>query len=380
MQTNVPKMNINNELNYEIEPAPQILELDDHEKFKGSNGKLLDIEVRGERHPKKCYFKVSDVSKEFEILSLDTTLLHQDRGYEKDKHYKNFTINKVDNEQVILSKTPLKKALFLTYSGMIRVLFCSRNKNAELFQEWATEKLFTLQLGTNDMKDELVSELKGITTKTVKSMFAKTGTFPCIYLYKLNNVKEIRESSIFKLKDDLLEDTIICKYGQTEYFERRTKEHERDYSKMKSVIMELVSFAYIDPKYVYEAETDIRSFFNDFGMKVEIEGRSEIVAIPNNLLKQVKQKYENLGTMYAGRNTEMIIQLKEWKNKYELLKENHINEINTLKLTFQLKEQIFNTEIQKHKLEIQLRDERISSMEKIRDLEHKLLESKGIIF
>ena len=83
VQTNVPKMNINNELNYEIEPAPPILEIDEHEKFKGSNGKILDIEIRGERNPKKCYFKVSDISKEFEILSLDTTLQHQDRGYEK---------------------------------------------------------------------------------------------------------------------------------------------------------------------------------------------------------------------------------------------------------------------------------------------------------
>ena len=79
-----------------------------------------------------------------------------------------------------------------------------------------------------------------------------------------------RESLIIKLKDDLLEDTIICKYGQFEDFERRTKEH---YGKLKGITMELVSFAY----YVYEAETDLRSFFNDFGMKVEIEGRSEIV-------------------------------------------------------------------------------------------------------
>ena len=70
--------------------------------------------------------------------------------------------------------------------------------------------------------------------------------------------------------------------------------------------------------------------------------------------------------MYAGRNTELIIQLKEWKNKYELLQENHINGINTLK------EQMFETEIKSY-------EDKLLSMEKIRDLEHKLLEAKGII-
>lgn len=42
---------------YEIPPAPEILELNDEEKFKDKDGNILEIEVRGERHFDKCYFK-----------------------------------------------------------------------------------------------------------------------------------------------------------------------------------------------------------------------------------------------------------------------------------------------------------------------------------
>ena len=48
---------------YDIAPAPQILNLEDNEKFKDANGNILNIEVRGERNHKKCYFKVKDVKK-----------------------------------------------------------------------------------------------------------------------------------------------------------------------------------------------------------------------------------------------------------------------------------------------------------------------------
>jgi hypothetical protein len=64
---------------YEIPPAPEILELNDEEKFKDKDGNILEIEVRGERNCKKCYFKVKDVSDGFKMPNLQE--LDLDNGY-----------------------------------------------------------------------------------------------------------------------------------------------------------------------------------------------------------------------------------------------------------------------------------------------------------
>ena len=53
-----------------IEEAPDILELDNNEKFKDDEENILEIEVRGERKYDKIYFKVKDVMKEFNMENL----------------------------------------------------------------------------------------------------------------------------------------------------------------------------------------------------------------------------------------------------------------------------------------------------------------------
>ena len=75
VENNVPKFkDISNDDDYECPPAPDILELNDSEKFKDTDGNVLDIEVRGTRNKKDTYFKVKNVSKEFNILKLQDNL------------------------------------------------------------------------------------------------------------------------------------------------------------------------------------------------------------------------------------------------------------------------------------------------------------------
>jgi hypothetical protein len=38
---------------------------------------------------------------------------------------------------------------------MLRVLFGSHNNKADLFLKWATEKIFTIQMGTVEQKNKL---------------------------------------------------------------------------------------------------------------------------------------------------------------------------------------------------------------------------------
>ena len=122
-----PLINNDDELNindlYDIPPAPPILKLEDNEKFKNINGLPLNIEVRGERHHKKCYFKVKDVSEAFEMKSLFKNIQHDNTSYELYHDYIFFTIQ----IEYATDNIKCKKELYLTYEGMIKLLYISKN-------------------------------------------------------------------------------------------------------------------------------------------------------------------------------------------------------------------------------------------------------------
>jgi hypothetical protein len=53
------------------------------------------------------------------------------------------------------------KGIFITYKGMLQSLFSSQRGNADKFVDWATETLFTVQMGTADQKETLAATLIG---------------------------------------------------------------------------------------------------------------------------------------------------------------------------------------------------------------------------
>ncbi len=55
------------------------------------------------------------------------------------------------------NKKDKNKKLFLTYIGLLKVLFSSRTKSANKFVKWASKTLFVAQMGTIVQKTQLVS-------------------------------------------------------------------------------------------------------------------------------------------------------------------------------------------------------------------------------
>ena len=314
-----------------IEEAPPIFELNEEEKFKDVNGNVLEIETRGERYEDKIYFKVTDVSRVFGMPRLKTCLINKTGGYERNVDYKLFNLKgDINNDR---EKTTNKKRLYLTYTGLIRMLFVSRNANANVFTTWATTKLFVLQMGTVEQKEELGANLLKISLKQFKEMFkAYTSKFPCIYLLELGTVGSLRE--LFSISLDIPDDVIVYKYGFTDDIVRRFTEHTRDYGKLKGVNVYLSQFTLIDVKNISDAENDIRQFFNDFGKALPVEGKNELVILNTRELKQVRQQYDVLRNYYAGSTDglQKIIEelkLEIFKKNTEVLKKDmeHQNEI-----------------------------------------------------
>jgi len=299
---NVPKMmpesaESKEEL-YEYPEAPPILHLEDHEKFKDSDGNIAEIETRGERIRKGIYFLAKNVSTEFEMPSLIHDILYDKRYdyYTVDIDYKLFALQNIENP----TKNDYKRQLFITYEGMIKILYSSRSKKAKLFREWATDTLFTIQMGSDEHKEELGAKIIGQSVKNVRAVFkACSKKVPCIYRFSLGTAKTLRQS--LNLSDEIKDDFIIIKYGLTDDLDRRSAEHVLEYEKkINGVKLGLMDFSYIDPKFLSEAETSLKEYFQTIEIPVKYEKYTELIAINPTHEKQIKKQYNYIGTAYQG--------------------------------------------------------------------------------
>lgn len=327
----------------EIENALPLLHLDNSEKFHDADGNVIEIETRGERHEDKIYFKVNDVSVGFGLSNLDKTLMNKERGYTRNVDYKvMFNRSEVINDY----HTTIKKCLFLTYEGMLHVLFASRNKNATLFRKWATNKLFTIQMGTRDQKVKLGAEVLNTSPRTLKAIFDKhASTFPSIYLMTLGKVRDVRET--FGIPADKPDDSTVYKFGFSEDLARRVVELESEYSKLPGVTMHIATFQIIDAKYTSEAENEVRDTCSAFEVRVKktTQGFNELIVLDDKQFTNLKKLYRRIGDEFAGATLGLQKQIKEYEN-----------ELMRLKLEMQYKDDLHKKDIEFYKKDIELKE------------------------
>lgn len=357
-QKNVVEELTNNE---EILEAPKLLLLDDSEKFKDADGNIIEIETRGTKDRKNIYFKVSDVSKGFDMKYLDDSLYNLNGGYERNKHYKIFFNRCIPN---LVRRHTIKKCLYLTYKGLLRLVFVSNNKKVEMYQDWAENCLFTIQMGKEEDKVELGTKTLGVSEKTYRALFSKCANkLPSIYLIYLGSVKELRKT--FEIDDSFPDDSGVYKYGFTDDLGRRMGEHETKYGKLENVKLVLTTFHGIDPQYLREAEHDIKEECNAYEINLQTEGYKELIILNKKQLEHVTKNYGRIGRDYMGHTAELQQQIRELKD--DILKLNYEND--RLKTLLESNDKY-------HKLELKNKDCIIENKDlKIENLELKLLTS-----
>jgi hypothetical protein len=304
--------------NKTIEKAPKIIYLDDNEKFRDTDGNIVEIETRGTKKYNDIYFKVAHVSKGFNMKYLNKALTNKSRaGYVRNVDYTKFLIASINDGQETTNKNN-KSALYLTYSGLLRVLFVSRNKNVERFQEWAMKTLFTIQMGKEEEKVKLGTSILNIPERTYRAVFKKhANKLPSIYLIYLGNVGELRNT--FGIDNSIPNDSGVYKYGFTDDLGRRIGEHEDKYGKLDNVQIVLTTFHVIDPKYTCEAEGDIREECNAYEINLQTEGYKELIVLNKKQLEHVKKNYGRIGRDYAGHTAELQEQNVKLKGEIERL-------------------------------------------------------------
>ena len=114
-------------------------------------------------------------------------------------------------------------------------------------------------------------------------------------------------------------------------------------------------FAYIDPQFIFEAETNIKDYLYQYLYKYE--SNNELIIINPKLLKNIKNQYDMIQNKYSGHIKELLLQIKELENKLTLteatMKINNLkyeNEINEYKHKNELQNK--NVEVLEYKLQL----------------------------
>ena len=352
-----------------IKKAPPIIHLNDNEKFQDDEGNILEIETRGERKCDKIYFKVKDVAKGFDIERLKNSIIIKTSRYTQ-YDYTYFICKK--NNNVGKNKNKVKKELFLTYEGMLRALFVSRTGKAHKFIKWATETLFTIQMGTQEQKEDLTRGILGIPAKQLRQVLSKSTSYiPCIYRFALGKCEDLRET--MNISHDIPNNYTVIKYGYSDNLVRRTREHMKTYKSIKNTKLELMNYTYIDPKHLSTAEVDIKEFFEDIEIPIKYDKQNELVAINPKHEKTIKKYFEYIANKYAGCVADL-------NKKIDELKRDIVNKDLEIKNMNKLHELEIERNNERHKNELLIKQNKINVLEKDLEIErmrNELLQLKN---
>ena len=325
---------------------PEVIFLEEYEKFYDGKRRLNIVTV-GERDPYKIFFNVYDVSKELKMPNIRATIIDSEKGgyiygthyvyfYDGNNEGKTYKKNEVKKNDEVKNRV---KKLFLTYEGMLRLLFVSHNKNTTKFIKWAIRTLFAVQMGTQEQKLELVSSLQGITHKALQEIFKiDVNTLPCVYFAvfeSLDKLSHILKKDANYDGDKYDQKSNLGKFGCTESLKTRLPNHRKEYSEFKPVVTDfkIAIIAYIDPKYIYEAEKDIKQIFTN--MMVNYKNHTELVAYTDDQMAMIRGCYENIHRKYGGSIRELVDQCEHEKQEKETIKKLHEDEIEKIKASYE---------------------------------------------
>lgn len=279
-RSNLPKFT-GDQTKYKYKPLPPVIELSEEEKFRDDDGNVFEVEVRGTRSKDGIRFKLTDIQRVFEMEDLYS---HIQRMVDRNE-YEIFCSSSTTQLAVLLEQNIGGKStsIFISYNGLLKVIFASRSGTAYRFQDWATGVIYTAHLGTEEERFDLALDMAGVNANIVKKVFDTCVTkVPCIYLFRIGLVKDMRFYP--ELKN--FTNGILHKFGMTDSLHRRLTEHMKDYGRLNGSTFKLVLWSPINEKCISKAETDLSHYLEDY--KIPFLGHDEVVRLTREDMCGVK--------------------------------------------------------------------------------------------
>lgn len=190
---------------------------------------------------------------------------------------------------------------------------------------------------SEEIKEKKLSTI-GVDPDIISTAFkCHSADIPAIYLLYIGSAKDIFDDEKYS------DDDYLCKFGCTDNMVRRCGEHRRIYKKVFKRRIEILYYSIIDVQNIHKAEIYIKKLLGDH--TIEYNDMKELIIINKKELSNVQEIYKLVQMSYIGRYAEMQekihnleVQLEREKHIYELLNEQHKNEIKDKELMIQQEE------------------------------------------
>ena len=304
VHNNLPKIT-GDQTAYKYKPLPPLLELSDSEKFRDDAGNIHEVEVRGEKTKDSIRFSWSDISRLFEM----PTTYHLSQKLDQTE-YQMFCSDKTPFNGVLSEQNMggQPTSTYLTYNGLLKIIFASRSGIAYRFQDWAATIIYAAHLGTTEERVDVAADIVGINAQVVKDVLTTCITsMPCVYLFNVGKITELRKHHE-ELKP--YKKGFLFKWGRTNDLKRRTSEHINEYGNLLSSTLQLKYFSPVDNIYEAAAEAEIRTYFQERAVKF---GKyKELVILDKSQIAGARRFYEEVYKRFSsevdrllGRNSEL---------------------------------------------------------------------------
>ena len=268
-----------------LDPLPDDIILDGDQAFTGPDGEALDVRMVGTRTTTGIYFRMRDVANAFKMKNLCNVVMHSGKdGYKKNIHYRTFI--GLNNKCVT----------YLTYSGLLKILFTTRTLDAQPYAEAIINQLGRFHFGMNNCKLTIAESLLGLNSEIVKPGYGAKNT-SCIYLIEIGSVKNLRSS--MNIENCHSDSSSVYKWGKTSNLRNRTKSHTKIYSKFRGASLKIIHYILIDEYFLTNFENRVKNMLKKKKYYYAYPHHKELAIIPSDELDNVIQSYEIISKKYA---------------------------------------------------------------------------------
>jgi len=361
---------------------PNIVNVPDDDKFQNDDGNIIHIEMRGEKTEKGLYFKALDVEKGFGVDRMDIHLLDVTSGHIRGIHYEVFmnpnsaspseslSDNAASPNTISQSRETKRDMLYLTFEGLLKLVYCSTKNNMSNFRSWVSRTIFGMQMGSIHMREEIAADAMQMNLNEMRLLLSTFGNdLSGLYLFKIGNVETLAyaynlDQTKFNWSDG------IYKFGKTQNIDQRYLQHIKKYSNKKQQVKHQL-FRLIDPAFLSTAETELIHFFKLTKVLITPDNAykdSELVVISDNDMINVKKVFDKLCESYKGKNAVLINKIESLEQELYSTKDSHQTEVSYIK-------QAKQTELDaKHEI-IHMKDEMIASERQKVSIQQSLIDT-----
>ena len=312
VHTNLPKLTGNQDA-YKYKPLPPLLELTEDEKFRDDSGNVYEVEVRGNKSEAGIRFKCETIERVFEIdLHHISKMLHQNE-------YEIFCSDGLpsDGRPSEQNMAVHQTSTYLTYDGLLTVIYRSNSGIAKKFRRWASRMIYAAHLGTTDERVDVAADIVGINAQMVKDVLTTCITsMPCVYLFNVGKITDLRKH-YNELKP--YRKGFLFKWGRTNDLKRRTGEHIKNYGNLLSSTLQLKYFSPVDNVYEADAESEIRQYFQDNAIK--FRNHKELVILDKTQIAGARRFYEDVYKRFSSEVDRLLGRTSELERDGEYLRE-----------------------------------------------------------